>query len=108
MSTPLREWWVFVHAPDVGYIGTVEESTEEFARLAALSKYAKKGERAERSKRRQMRRPETMHIYEDDEFDVRLECSPIMVAALQEKHAGCMPPRKGADAVNRSQPEPGV
>jgi len=73
MSLPPREWWVFVHAPDVGYIGTVKESTEELARLAALSKYSKKGGRPRLSKRLQMRRPETMHIYEDDDFDVRLE-----------------------------------
>ena len=73
MSISPREWWVFVHAPEVGYIGTVTESTEELARLAALSKYAKKGVRAKLSKRLQMRRPETMHIYEDDDFDVRPE-----------------------------------
>lgn len=73
MSKSPREWWVFVHAPDVGYIGTVTESTEELARLAALSKYSKKGERARLTKRQQMRRPETMHIYEDDRFDVKLD-----------------------------------
>ncbi|MDM0000748.1 hypothetical protein QTI24_19195 [Variovorax sp. J22P240] len=73
MSIPPREWWVFVHACDVGYIGTVKESTEELARLAALSKYSRKGERARLSKGRQMRRPEIMHIYEDDDFDVRPE-----------------------------------
>jgi hypothetical protein len=73
MSIPPREWWVFVHARDVGYIGTVKESTEKLARLAALSKYSKKGERARLSKGRQMRRPEIMHIYEDDDFDVRPE-----------------------------------
>ena len=73
MNTPPLEWWVFVHAPDVGYIGTVTESTEELARIAALSKYARKGERARLSKRLQMRRPEIMHIFEDDAFDVRLD-----------------------------------
>lgn len=73
MNTLLREWWVFVHAPDVGYIGTVEESTEELARIAALSKYSRQGQRAAMSRRYQMRRPETMHIYEDDDFELRLE-----------------------------------
>lgn len=71
LSIPTREWWVFVHAPGVGYIGTVTGSTEELARLAALSKYSKEGERGRLAKRLQMRRPETMHIYEDDAFDVR-------------------------------------
>jgi len=73
MSISPREWWIFVHAPDVGYIGTVTESTEELARLAALSKYSRKGRRDRMSQRQQMRRPETMHIYEDDVFDVKPE-----------------------------------
>lgn len=73
MSIPLRAWWVFVHAPGIGYIGAVTESTEELARLAALSKYSRKGRRATLVKRLQMRRPETMHIYEDDVFEVRPE-----------------------------------
>ncbi|MBS0455095.1 MAG: hypothetical protein JSS14_27680 [Proteobacteria bacterium] len=73
MSTSMVEWWTFVHAPDAGYIGTVKECTEELARLAALSKYSKPGERAVLAKRRQLRRPESMHIYEDDDFEVRPE-----------------------------------
>lgn len=61
------EWWVFVHALDVGYIGSVKESTEEFARRAALSKYGKRGNRP----KGQVRRPESMFIFEDDVFDVK-------------------------------------
>ena len=66
MNDQFREWWVFVHAADVGYIGSVKEATEEFARQAALSKYAKGGTRP----KGQVRRPESMFIFEDDRFDV--------------------------------------
>jgi len=71
LSTSPHEWWVFVHAPDVGYIGTVIGTSEELARAAARSRYAKAGERAGLAKRLQMRRPETMFIFEDDVFDVK-------------------------------------
>lgn len=65
-NQPMCEWWVYVHTPGVGCIGTVSESTEDLARLAALSRYAKEGKRLANR-----RRPETMFIFEDDNFDVR-------------------------------------
>lgn len=71
MSTPSREWWVYVYADGVGYIGTVMETTEELARVAALSKYSKNGERRKMTKVLQMRRPEIMFIFDDDHFEVR-------------------------------------
>lgn len=37
MST--REWKVFNHSRNVGYLGTVVEDTEDNARCAALSKF---------------------------------------------------------------------
>lgn len=63
-AQPAKEWHVFVHTRDVGYIGTVMESTEELARCAALSKFSCEGERAGVDRN-------TKAIFDDDDFDVR-------------------------------------
>lgn len=51
-----------VNVVGVGFIGTVNEKSEEMARYAALSKYGEEGDRKP-SRRREA-------IYEDDDFSV--------------------------------------
>ncbi|KWF83362.1 hypothetical protein WL94_23265 [Burkholderia cepacia] len=57
----MKTWQVFVHG--YGYIGSVDEETEEAARCAALSKFAEEGARPTDGA--------SGGIYENDEFDVR-------------------------------------
>lgn len=57
-----QEWHVFIHSRQVGYIGTVVESCEEYARCAALLRYSEEGDRSTSDEK---------VIFEDDDFDVR-------------------------------------
>lgn len=66
---PAREWRVFVHTRNVGFMGSVTETTEELARCAALSKFGAEGSRPAPEGNTQ--REEARAIYLDDDFDVR-------------------------------------
>lgn len=65
-ATVTREWRVIVRGRD---IGSVVESSEEFARCAAVSKFGIEGERA--TVHALDGNPVPRVIYEDDDFDVR-------------------------------------